>query len=189
MKVINAFAFFFAVFAFLMLGSLLIIVSLHLLSFEDAILKVQEIYQNPWRSLQSGVVGLVFIVLGLMFAKMLVKEGRPNEAIIYHSGTGLAVVSAMTIESAAIKAIKHFPLVKSARVKVTIVGKNIEMRIRVMLWAGGHVPTILSELQEEVNTRVKRLLGPDNQLMVTCDVRGIEETGATLQEVATGHTK
>lgn len=178
MKVVNAFAFFLAVFAFLMLGSLLIIVSLHLLSFEDAILKVQEVYQNPWRSLQFGIVGLVFIALGLMFAKMLVKEGRPNEAIIYHGEAGLAVVSTTTIESTAFKAVRHFPLVKSARVKVTIAGKNVEMRIRLQLWSGGDVPAILAELQEEVSRRVKRLLGPENQLVITCDVRSIEEAGA-----------
>ena len=45
MKVANAFAQLFAILAFLTLGSLMIIVSLHLLAFDDAILKVQEIIQ------------------------------------------------------------------------------------------------------------------------------------------------
>ena len=62
MKVTSALAQLFAIFSFLTLGSLMIIVSLHLLAFDDAILKLQEIYQNPWRSVQVGVVGLVFII-------------------------------------------------------------------------------------------------------------------------------
>ena len=58
MKASNAFAQIFAVFAFLTLGSLMIIVSFHLLAFDDAILKIQEIIKVPgdpfrWGSLVS----------------------------------------------------------------------------------------------------------------------------------------
>lgn len=179
MKVGNVIVYLLSAFAFLMLGCLFLFVSLHFLSFDDAILKVQEVYQSTWRSVQAGVVGLVFITLGLTFAKMLVKEGRPNEAIIFHSGTGLVVVSAATIENTAIRTVRHFSFVKSVKVKATITGKNIELRLRLFLWSGGHVPTILAELQQEVQDRVKRLLGPENQLVVTCDVRGVEEVSAS----------
>ena len=184
MKVGNAVAQLFAIFSFLTLGSLLIIVSVHLLAFEDAILKVQEIYQDPWRSVQVGIVGLVFIVLGLAFSKILVKSGRPNEAVIFQSEAGPMVVSAGTIESASLKAIKHLTLVKQAKVKVDINGKDVAIKVRLVLWAGGHVPTLLSELQGEVQTRVKRLLGAENQLTVTCDVRGIEDVGSVSADAA-----
>ncbi|HOW87454.1 MAG TPA: alkaline shock response membrane anchor protein AmaP [Candidatus Omnitrophota bacterium] len=182
MKVASAFAQLFAILAFLTLGSLMIIVSLHLLAFDDAILKVQEIYQSSWRSGQVGVVGLIFIGLGLAFAKMLVKSGRPNEAIIFQSEVGPMVVSAATLGNAAAKAIKHFPLVKGVKVKVNIIGKNVEIKLRLALWAGGHVPTVLSELQQEVQQRVKRLLGAENQLTVICDVKEIDEAGTGLQD-------
>jgi uncharacterized alkaline shock family protein YloU len=180
MKVANAFAQLFAILAFLTLGSLMIIVSLHLLAFDDAILKVQEIYQSSWRSVQIGVVGLVFIILGLAFAKMLVKAGRPNEAVIFQSEIGPMVVSAATLGNAAVKAVRRFPLVKNVKVKVNIIGRNIEIKLRLVLWAGGHVPAILSEVQQEVQQRVKRLLGAENQLLVICDVKGIDEIGSEL---------
>ena len=182
MKVANSFAHLFAILAFLTLGSLMIIVSLHLLAFDDAILKIQEIYQSTWRSAQVGVVGLVFIILGLAFAKMLVKSGRPNEAIFFQSDLGPMVVSAGTLANTAAKAVKHFPLVKSVKVKVNIVGKNVEMKLRLVLWAGGHVPTVLSEVQNEIQQRVKRLLGPENHLIVICDVKGIDEDGSGFQD-------
>jgi len=133
MKVGNAFAQLFAIFSFLTLGSLMIIVSLHLLSFDDAILKLQEIYQDPWRSVQIGLTGLVFIVLGLAFSKMLVKSGRPNEAVIYHSESGPMVVSIEAIQNTAYKTIKRFSLIKSGRVKVIITGKDIEVKLRLYL--------------------------------------------------------
>ena len=182
MKVSNAFAQIFAIFALLTLGSLMIIVSLHLLAFDDAILKVQEIYQSPWRSAQVGVVGLVFIVLGLAFAKMLVKAARPNEAVFFQSEIGPMVVSAGTLGNTAVKAVKRFPLVKSVKAKVHITGKNVEIRLRLVLWSGGHVPAVLSELQQEVQERLKRLLGPENLLTVICDVKGIEDAGLGLQD-------
>ena len=181
MKVTNAFAQLFAIIAFLTLGSLMIIVSLHLLAFDDAILKIQEIYQSSWRSVQVGLVGLTFIVLGLAFAKILVKEGRPNEAVIFQSEIGPMVVSSTTLGNAATKAVKRFPLVKSVKVKVNIIGRNIEIKLRLVLWNGGHVPAILSELQQEVQQRVKRLLGAENQLIVICDVKGIEDVGSELR--------
>ena len=159
---------------------------MHLLAFEDAILKVQEIYQDPWRSAQVGIVGLVFIILGLAFSKILVKSGRPNEAVIFQSEAGPMVVSARTIENAALKSIKHLTLVKKANAKVDITGRDVEIKMRLILWAGGHVPALLSELQQEVQVRVKRLLGTENQLKVTCDVRGIDEVGTpSLDGVAT----
>ncbi len=181
MKVTNAFAQLFAILAFLTLGSLMIIVSLHLLAFDDAILKVQEIYQSSWRSVQVGLVGITFIVLGLAFAKILVKAGRPNEVVIFQSEIGPMVVSSTTLGNADVKAAKRFPLVKNVKVKVNIIGRNIEIKLRLVLWAGGHVPAILAELQQEVQQRVKRLLGAENQLLVICDVKGIDESSKELQ--------
>ena len=81
----------------------------------------------------------------------------------------------------AAKAAKHFPLVKSVKVKVNLSGKSVEVKLRLVLWSGGHISTVLSSLQQEVQQRVKRLLGPDNPLTVTCDVRGIEDPGAGAQ--------
>ena len=183
MKVSNAFAQIFAIFALLTLGSLMILVSLHLLAFDDAILKVQEIYQSSWRSVQVGVVGLVLIVLGLAFAKMLVKAGRPNEAVFFQSEIGPMVISANTLGNTAVKAVKRFPLVKSVKAKVHITGKNVEIKLRLVLWTGGHVPAVLSELQQEVQQRVKRLLGPENPLIVICDVKGIDDAGSSSQDL------
>lgn len=185
MKVTTAFAQIFAILAFLTLGSMMIIVALHLLAFDDAILKVQEIYQSSWRSTQVGVTGLVFIVLGLAFAKLFVKAGRPNEAIIFQSEIGPMVVSSRTLANAAVKAAKRVPFVKSVKTKVNILGKKVELKLRLVLWSGGQVSSALSSVQEEVQKRVTRLLGPENQLIVICDVRGIEEAGASLQELGT----
>lgn len=175
MKVINFFAQLFSIFAFLTLGSLLILVALHVLSVEDAVFKVQELYGSPAKSLQTGVVGLLFISIGLIFSKTLLKKGRDSDAIIFHGESGPMFVSIKAIEDLVKKVLKKNPLVKDWRIKTIIHGKNLEIKIRLILWSGGSIPQLLAELQDDVSDRVRKILGPENQLEVVCDVQKIED--------------
>ncbi|MDD5218523.1 MAG: alkaline shock response membrane anchor protein AmaP [Candidatus Omnitrophica bacterium] len=182
MKVVNVFAQLFAIFAFLTLGSLLIIVSFHVLSLEDALLKVQDIYCTPAKSFQVGLTGLFFILVGLIFSKMLVKSGRNAEAIIFQSELGPIVVSVTAIEDVVKKVIKRFHLVKESKVKTIVHGKNVEIRLSLVLWSGGQVPELLSEIQDQIRSRIKKLLGTENRVEIHCDVQRIEDHDSELQE-------
>lgn len=175
MKVFNFFAHIFSIFAFLTIGSLLIIVSLHILSLEDAVLKLRELYASPKQSFEAGCIGITFIVIGLTFARMLVKKGRDADAVIYQTESGPLVVSVTAIEDSVRKVVKRFNLVKDVKIKTFIHGKDVELRMRLVLWAGGRVPELLTQVQEEVYLRIKKLLGPENKLEVSCDVQRIEE--------------
>ncbi len=175
MKVVNVFAQLFAIFSFLTFGSLLVIVSLHILSLDAAIIRIQELYNSPLKSFQTGLLGLFFISAGLIFSKMLLKAGRQSEAIIFQSEIGPMVVSVNAVEDVAKKVLKHFHLVKESKIKTLVHGKNIEIRLRLTLWAGGRVPELLGEIQEKLRTRVQKLLGPENQVEINCDVQKIED--------------
>ena len=175
MKVVNFFAQVFAVFAFLTIGSLLMIVSIHLLSLEDALLKLQSLYESPAQSFQTGVVGLCFIVVGLIFTKMLVKTGRQTDALIVQSESGPIMVSVGAIEDAVKKTLKRFHLIKECKTKVFVEGKNVSIRLRLVLWSGSNVPELLGELQDQARGRVSKLLGRDNKLEINCDVQQIED--------------
>lgn len=175
MKVVNAFAQLFAIFAFLTLGSLLIIVALHILSIEDAVAKLHDLYANPWESLKIGFVGLLFIMIGLIFSKMLVKTGRATEVIIFQSDLGPIVISTSAIEDVSKKVLKRFHLVKEFRIKTTLLSKLIQMKIRLVLWSGGNVPELLREIQEQVTLRIRKLVGSEIKLEINCDVQKIED--------------
>src|SRR3990167_56990 len=112
MKVIHAFSQIFAIFAFLTLGSLMIILSMHILSIEDAIAKLHEVYNNPWLSLRTGFLGLLFIMVGLSFARTLVKNGRETDALIISGENGPIVLTMTAIEDAVKKVLKKFHLIK-----------------------------------------------------------------------------
>lgn len=175
MKVINVFAQVFSIFSFLTLGSLLMIVSLHILSVEDAVFKVRELYASHWQSFQTAVVGALFILVGLVFSKTLVKHGRESDAVIYQSDRGPVIVSINAIEDVVKRVLKKYSLVKGVRIKTIIQGKDIEIKLRLSLWAGSDLPQILVEIQGDVASRVKKILGPENKLEVLCDVQHIED--------------
>lgn len=183
MKVFNAFAYLFSILSFLTLGSLLVIVSLHILSVEDAVLKVQEIYTNPWRSIQVGMVGLAFITIGLAFTKMMLKKGRDSEALIFQSEIGPIVVSVTAIEDVIKKILKRFHLVKDWKIKIQIQGRDVSIKLRLILWSGGRVPELLSEVQQEIRARVRKLLGSENRLEIACDVQKIEDHEADIHDL------
>ncbi len=183
MKVFNVLAHVIAILAFLTLGSLLVIVSFHIISVEDATLQLRELYANPWRSVQTGCMGLVFIAVGLVFTRMLLKRRRQAEAIIYHSDRGPIVVSVTAIEDTVKKVLKHFHLVKDWKTKVLVQGKDVEIRLRLTLWSGGRIQELLVEIQEEIRARVKKMLGDENKLEITCDVQRIEDHETGLESM------
>jgi uncharacterized alkaline shock family protein YloU len=185
MKVVNVFAQIFAIFAFLTLGSLLVIVSLHVLSVDDAIVRIHELYNDPWKSLHSGILGLFFISVGLIFSKLLLKTGRQSEAIIFQSEMGPMLVSVTAIEDVVKRVLKRFHLVKDNKIKTLVHGKNVELRLRLVLWSGGQVPELLSDIQQQVRSRVKKLLGPENNVEVNCDVQRIEDHEGDLENQQT----
>lgn len=187
MKVINFFAQVFTIFAFLTLGSLMMIVSFHILDYEDAALKLQDLYGNSWQSFQMGIGGIVFILVGLIFTKILIKQGKQTEALIFQSEIGPIVVSTAAIEDTVRKVAKRFHLVKDCRIKIRIEGKNVELKLGLTLWSGSRVPELVSEVQEEVRSRVKKLIGTETKLEITCDVQKIEDHEADFPVADTGH--
>ena len=189
MKVANAFAHVFAIIAFLTFGSLLIIVSLHILSVDDAVLKIHEVYASPWRSFQTGLGGLLFIMVGLGFAKMIVKKGRESETLIFQSGIGPIVVSVAAIEDVVKKVLKRFHLVKEWKIKTLLQGKDVKIKIRLVMWTESGLTPLLAEIQEEVRARVKKLLGRSNGVEVACDVHRIEDHEAEPKEDETNRPK
>ena len=78
---------------------------------------------------------------------------------------------------------KKFYLVKDAKIKTFIQGKDVELKVRLVLWSGGRIQALLSEIQEEMRVRVRKLLGLESKLEITCDVQRIEDHEADDAEI------
>ena len=157
-------------------------VSLHLLSMEDALLKIREIYTSPWRTVQIGMVGILFILIGLAFAKTLIKRGRQTEALVFQGDIGLIVVSVTAIEDIIKKVLKRYSLIKEWKTKTLIDGREVEIKLRLVIWSGGDIPVLLGNIQQEIRDRLRKILGPESRLEILCDVVRIEETQLEMEE-------
>lgn len=181
MKVFNFFAHVFAIFSFLTVGSLLIIVGLHILSVDNAVLKIHQVYASPWKSTQAILVGFLFISVGLIFTRMLLKKGK-TDALIIHSEMGPIVVSINAIEDVTKKVLKRFHLVKDCRVATILRNKEVSLTLRLVLWSGSNVQELLIEIQEEIRTRLRKFLGAEAKLEIKCDVQRIEDHEAEIEK-------
>jgi len=94
------------------------------------------------------------------------------------------LVSGKAIGDLVKKIAKHFPLIKSVKTKIHVSGKDVTIKLRLVLWAGGQVPTFLADLQSEIQNRTKGLLGPESQIEVMCDVHKIDEPEHGIQNVS-----
>ena len=184
MKALHLFAQIFTIFAFLTIGSLLLIVASHILVLDDAITQISAIYESSFRSFQTSIVGLVFIAVGLGFTRALIKKRRQEEALIYQSEIGPIVVSITAIEDVVRKVLKHFHLIKERKVKILIRENDVEIKLRLVLWSGARIQALLTEVQEEVRQRVRKILGGENRLEILCDVHRIEDHEMGRQESA-----
>ena len=54
-------------------------------------------------------------------------------------------------------------------------GKDVDIKLRFVLWSGARIQALLGEIQEEIQARVAKLLGPENKIEIICDVQRIED--------------
>ena len=80
--------------------------------------------------------------------------------------------------------LKRFHLVKEWKTKTGIDGRDIEIKLRMVLWSGGDMPGLLSGIQQEIRDRLKKILGPECRLEIFCDVVRIEESNFEVEENA-----
>lgn len=175
MKVVNVFIQILAIFAFLTIGSLMIIVSLHVLTMEDALLKVQEIYEDPWRSLQMGVTGVLFIFVGLMFAKALVKRVRRDDDVVLYGKWGYVTVSIRAIDDLVRKALRKFDVVREMQIEMDVDGNRLKIVANLAVLAGWNLPELINTIQNDLSERLSKMLGGGVELELIVNIIKIIE--------------
>lgn len=181
MRVIYVFVLIFAIFAFLTIGSLMVIVSLQVLTMEDALLKVQELYENPWQSLRMGASGIAFLFVGLVFAKILVKEMRSGSDVVLYGKWGYVSVSIKAIESLVRKGLGRFQAVREARIKTDVDGTRLKIRVDLTVSRDWDLSTLTNTIQNELAQRISRLVGEGVELEIAVHIGKIIEQAETVQ--------
>jgi len=178
MKVIHAFAYVFAIFAFLTFGSLMIIVSMHTLTMTDAILKVQDIYDSPWKTLQMGITGLVFMIVGIVFAKILIKQTRQSNDVILYGKWGHVNVSIRAINEVVRKGIRKFEAVQAMKVKTEAEVNQLRIKANISVLSGANLSELVHAIQAEISSKIQKMLGEEIEIIFNINVvKVIGESG------------
>lgn len=161
----------------------MIIVSLHILSMEDALLKVQEVYENPWRSLQMGVVGVFFIIVGLIFTKTLVKGTRQDDDVVLYGKWGYVTVSIKAIDDLVRKVLRKFDVVREMQIETTIQGNRLKITANLSVLAGWNLPELINTIQNELSERLNKMFGGGIELDLVVNVIKIIEQPTVTESV------
>ncbi|MBI4971880.1 MAG: alkaline shock response membrane anchor protein AmaP [Candidatus Omnitrophica bacterium] len=176
MKVFDLFTKVFTVFAFLTLGSLLIMVSLHVVAWDDLMRDLGRIYEDPRAAFQTLIAGIFFIFMGLAFAKILIKQTRYAGGIIYAGPLGRTTVSVSAVEDVVRKTLKRFPEILTFTLKCRGYEKKAEIKVKLVVQAGVTLPVFSDEVKKEIRSRLERLLNLVNDVEVFVNVRNIKDS-------------
>jgi len=188
MKIGHFFIHVFSVLVYLTIGSLLVIMALHIASMDHVILSVKKVYSGFWPGFQTLFLGALFIFVGLAFARILIKKMRQDDALVYQSQMGRITVSLTAIEDIAKKAVKKFLVVKDCRVKTDLGDAKLDIILRLNLWSSHNIPEIVREVQEEVKHKLIRVLSLEYPFDIKIEVNKVEEH-MTSEEIAAEHSK
>ena len=179
MKVFDLFTKLFSVFAFLTIGSLLIMVALHMVAWEDMINDLEKIYGNPQVAFNAFLIGVFFIFMGLAFAKIIIKQTRYAGGLIYTGPMGRTTVSISAIEDVVRKATRRYPEILTFKLKCRGYEKKVEVKLGLIVHSGVVVADFTEELKKEILTRLERALGLSNEVEVFINIRNIKEDSST----------
>lgn len=181
MKVFDLFTKLFSVFVFLTLGSLLIMVSLHVVSWQDLVRDLGGIYESRQTAFHTLVVGFFFIFMGLAFAKILIKQSRYTGGLVYMGPLGRTKVSVTAIEDVVRKALKKFPEIDNFTLKCRGYERSAEIKLKLDVQENVLLPRFTDQVKKEILTRLERILGVQNDVEVFLDVRNIKETDEAVE--------
>lgn len=183
MKIVNVFVQIFAIFAFLTVGSLMIIVSLHVLTMEDALLKIQDVYENPWQSLQMGAAGVLFIFVGLVFSKTLVKSARRDDDVVLYGKWGYVTISLRAIDDLVRKILRKFDVVRESQIETRVDANRLKIVANLSVLAGWNLPELINTIQSELSEKINKMLGGGVELDLIVNVIKIVEQPAVAAEI------
>ena len=135
----------------------MVIVSLHVLSMEDALLKIQDVYENPWQSFQMGATGVLFIFVGLLFTKALVKGFRKDDEVVLYGKWGSVAVSMHAINDLVRRVIRRFDVVREIKLETDVEANRLKIVTNLSVLAGWNLPELINAIQNDLSERLNKM--------------------------------
>ncbi len=181
MKWLNLFVDIFCILAFLTLGSLMVIVTLQILPMEYALIKVQDLYESSIQRFRLGISGFLFIIIGLMLAKIFVKKAHVDDEFLVQGDQGHLVLTYGAINELVQRTLRKFDVIRKVN---GITSRYEQNRIRIVVQLSVLSNCNLGELNEsirrEIEERIHKMLGHLIAVELEVVISGIEESALEL---------
>jgi uncharacterized alkaline shock family protein YloU len=153
----------------------MLIVSLHVLSMEDALVKLEQLYDSAWQSTRLGFAGVAFIFLGLVFAKVLIKLTRPSDDVMLFGKWGYINLSLKAIENLSRKTFRKFEFLRVVNVKTSSTGNQVKVDVNITVSITENIAALLQVAQKELGEKLERMLGEQIEVSLSINIINISE--------------
>jgi len=181
-KLLNLFVDVFCILVFLTLGSLMVIVAFHILPMEDALIKVQTIYESGFQSGQLAITGFALIVVGLALSKAFIKKTRAgDDFLVVESDAGRLTVTFSAISELTQRVLKKFEVIRQSSVSTSYERRELKIVASIHILPGWNLSELTRTIERDVKERVVKMLHCQMPISVMVNVVKIEEAPSGMQ--------
>ncbi len=176
MRVFNFFVDVFCIIALLTFGSLMMIVALRVLPMEDALIKLQDLYDSGGQRFQIGIAGLFFIITGLALTKSLVKKVRSEDEFLVFGDGGQTTLRFSAINEIVRRALKKFDAVQSCEATSSFEQQVLKINIDLTVLSSADLQALKPLIEVEIKERILKIVGYEILIDVFMNVSKIVES-------------
>lgn len=176
MRLFQVFLDIFCIIIFLTLGSLMLIVSFHILPLEDALIKVQSVYESSGEGFKLTIAGVLLIIAGLILTKSLVKKSQSDDDFFVVDGDGgRLTITYGAVNQLAQKVLRRFDAVRQPSVSTRFEHDELRITASINILPGWNLSELTKAIETELELKVRKLLRSDFPVVVRVNVVKIED--------------
>jgi uncharacterized alkaline shock family protein YloU len=176
-RIFNGIVIFFYTLVFVAVGSLLISYSLGYITPQTIDELIQHLPTELNIRLIIGMIGAGIIVLSLAIMQLAFGAKKQEKSISFENPNGEVTVSLSAIEDFVRRLGGEFNEIQEIRPTARVTKEELMISCKTYLLQDLSIPEITQKIQDTVITRVKKLLGNEENLRVKIDVIKIIEKG------------
>ena len=154
-------------------GAVMALLSVRILSVDAMTGILQGVYDSVNLQIALGVVGAIFIIIGIIVPYRVGKKLGKSKLITFQNPDGEVTVSLSAIEGYVRKVAKDIPGIEDIKSNVKVTKKGINVISYVSIAAGTNIPEATESIQVTVKSKVQDMLGVEDPINVTMHITKI----------------
>jgi len=117
-----------------------------------------------------GLIGLLFILLSLIFARIISGARQKERTIAFDNPSGRVSISLIAMEDMVKRLILRESEVKEGRPNIIATKKGLDIEARLVLKADVNIPEVTSRLQNLIKEKIQEMIGIEEAVTVKIHV-------------------